>query len=98
MEESGPWPRDLLCSRGRPGERGGGRRPRRVRMGFMTGVVLVLLGLLLAIGMFFVGRYLLRVWRHPERTWVERSGLERRRRKLPVPFHKPGGPPPPEAH
>jgi hypothetical protein len=61
-------------------------------MDFMTGVVLVLLGVLLAIGMFFVGRYLLRVWRHPERTWVERSGLERRRRTLPVAFDRRGGP------
>lgn len=61
-------------------------------MGLMTGVVLVLLGVLLAIGMFFVGRYLLRVWRHPQRTWVERSGLERRRRKLPVTFDRRGSP------
>ncbi len=66
-------------------------------MGLMTGVVLVLVGVLLAIGMFFVGRYLLRVWRHPQRTWVERSGLDRRRRKLPVTFDRRGGPPPPEA-
>jgi hypothetical protein len=61
-------------------------------MGLMTGVVLVLLGVLLAIGMFFVGRFLLRVWRHPQRTWVERSGLERRRRKLPVTFDRRGSP------
>jgi hypothetical protein len=61
-------------------------------MGLMTGVVLVLLGVLLAIGMFFVGRYLLRVWRHPQRTWVERSGLERRRRDLPVTFDRRGSP------
>jgi hypothetical protein len=61
-------------------------------MGLMTGVVLVLVGLLLAIGMFFVGRYLLRVWRHPQRTWVERSGLDRRRRKLPVTFDRRGSP------
>ncbi|MCJ7441959.1 MAG: hypothetical protein MUO25_10330 [Thermoanaerobaculaceae bacterium] len=61
-------------------------------MGLMTGVVLVLLGVLLAIGMFFVGRYLLRVWRHPQRTWVERSGLDRRRRKFSVTFDRRGGP------
>jgi hypothetical protein len=61
-------------------------------MGLMTGVVLVLLGVLLAIGMFFVGRYLLRVWWHPQRAWVERSGSERRRRKLPVTFDRRGGP------
>jgi hypothetical protein len=54
--------------------------------------VLVLVGLLLAIGMFFVGRYLLRVWRHPQHTWVERSGLDRRRRKLPVTFDRRGAP------
>lgn len=61
-------------------------------MGLMTGVVLVLLGVLLAIGMFFVGRYLLRVWRHPQRAWVERSGLDRRRRRLSVTFDRRGGP------
>jgi hypothetical protein len=61
-------------------------------MGLMTGVVLVLVGVLLAIGMFFAGRYLLRVWRHPQRTWVERSGLDRRRHKLPVTFDRRGGP------
>jgi hypothetical protein len=61
-------------------------------MSLMTGLVLVLLGVLLAIGMFFVGRYLLRVWRHPQRTWVERSGSDRRRRRVPVTFDRRGGP------
>jgi hypothetical protein len=61
-------------------------------MGFLTGFVLVLVGVLLAIGMFFVGRYLLTVWRHPQRTWVERSGMDRRRRRLPVTFDRRGGP------
>jgi hypothetical protein len=61
-------------------------------MGLMTGVVLVLLGVLLAIGMFFVGRYLLRVWWHPRRAWVERSGMDRRRRRLPVTFDRRTGP------
>ncbi len=61
-------------------------------MGVITGAVLLLAALLLAIGLFFVGRYLVSSWRHAERAWVERSGMDRRRRKVSVTFDRRTGP------
>ncbi len=61
-------------------------------MGVITAVVLLVAALLLAIGLFFVGRYLVRAWRHSQRQWVERSGTDRRRRKVPVTFERRSGP------
>jgi hypothetical protein len=68
------------------------RRRRKVSMGLITGIVLLLAAVLLAIGVFLVGRYAVRIWRHPQRAWVERCGGDRRRRDLPVTFDRRTGP------
>jgi hypothetical protein len=61
-------------------------------MGFITGVVLLLVALLLGVGLVLVGRYLVRLWWHPQRSWVERSGADRRRRQVAVTFDRRTGP------
>jgi hypothetical protein len=61
-------------------------------MAMITAVALLLGGVLLAIGLFLGGRYLVGVLRRSRRGWVERSGVDRRRRKLPVTFERRVGP------
>lgn len=61
-------------------------------MSVITGVVLLLGVLALAIGLFLAGRYLVRAWSHQKRSWVERSGADRRRRQVPVTFDRRTGP------
>ncbi len=61
-------------------------------MDVITAVVLLVAALLLAIGLFFGARYLVRAWHRPQRAWVERSGMDRRRRKVPVTFDRRSAP------
>ena len=61
-------------------------------MALITGIALFLVAVLLAGGIYLVARYVIRLWRHPQRVWVERSTRDRRRRNVPVTFDRRTGP------
>ncbi len=61
-------------------------------MDFITGVVLLLAALLLAAAAVLVGRYLTSRGRRAPRAWIERSGADRRRHRVPVTFERRTGP------
>jgi len=61
-------------------------------MAMITAVALLLGSVLLAIGLFLGGRYLVGARRRSRRGWVERSGADRRRRKVTVTFERRVGP------
>lgn len=61
-------------------------------MSVTANVLLVLLGLVLAVGAVFVVRHVIKRRRRAQTAWVERSGSERRQQDVPVTFDRRVGP------
>lgn len=55
-------------------------------------VLLVLLGVVLAVGAVLVVRHIIKRRRRAQRAWVERSGGDRRQHEVPVTFDRRVGP------